>query len=198
MLRRHFKAVAGAIGVAAVLAVGAAFAATGDGGLRLAGTTYLVVLGILLVVGFLGFLLWGAIELISTAVAAFAESTSADKAESVAGAPPQRRRWAGIAVAVTVVFGWLYLNGTFDRALYSVGLNWNQCASNAFGATFCGDDLDRYRREVAEPAREARDELEHLGSEAAREERLLEQEEAAIATGGVRCVGRAWVPSCGW
>ena len=86
----------------------------------------------------------------------------------------QRPKWTGVAIVVTVVVGWLYLHGTFDRALYSVGLNWNECASNGFGATFCGDDLDRYRQNVVEPASEATGELERLDRETAREERLLD------------------------
>lgn len=44
--------------------------------------------------------------------------------------------------------------GTFDHALAPLGLNAQDCARNGFGATFCGDALDRYRRDVALPARE--------------------------------------------
>ena len=36
--------------------------------------------------------------------------------------------------------------GTFDKALHHVGLNARDCATNAFGATFCGDDLEAYER----------------------------------------------------
>lgn len=52
-----------------------------------------------------------------------------------------------VFVVVFVLVG-LYLHGTFDRPLYSVGLNFNECARNGFGASFCGKELDEYRERV--------------------------------------------------
>jgi len=52
-----------------------------------------------------------------------------------------------IVVAVVALIGF-YLHGTFDRVLYGVGLNFNECARNGFGATFCGKELDEYRERV--------------------------------------------------
>lgn len=104
----------------------------------------------------------------------------------------------GIAVVIALLFA--YVGGTFDRALAPLGLNWGECATNGFGATFCGDDLDDYRQQVAEPAQEAQGEIERLGREAEAEERGLRRaEEAAIIEGGgVPCVGRHWEPGCGY
>jgi hypothetical protein len=45
----------------------------------------------------------------------------------------------------------LWSRGTFDHTLVNVGLNAKECARNGFGATFCGDELDRYRRQVIDP-----------------------------------------------
>lgn len=59
------------------------------------------------------------------------------------------RKWgvalAGLAVAALVA---LYVHGNLDRPLYSVGLNFHECARNGLGATFCGSELDAYRARV--------------------------------------------------
>lgn len=163
--------VAGVVGTAALLAIGAGFAAASDGALRPVGTVYLRLLGLVLAIGLFVFLLWCGISILARAVVAVAGSADSPEDESpTANARRRRGKWTGAALVVTVVVGWLYLHGTFDRALYSAGLNWNECASNGFGATFCGDDLDRYRERVVEPAREAEAELEQLQREAAAEE----------------------------
>lgn len=66
----------------------------------------------------------------------------------------ERRPWLTIGrfrisflalVAVGVLLG-AWMNGTFDRALVNVGLNYHECATNFAGGTFCGDDLDAYKR----------------------------------------------------
>lgn len=59
----------------------------------------------------------------------------------------------GIALAA-------YLSGSMDKTLEPIGLNLNECATNGFGATFCGDDLDRYEERVIRPTREATDQLQ--------------------------------------
>ena len=58
--------------------------------------------------------------------------------------------------AVVLVIAAFYFHGTFDRVLQNVGLNYNECGRNGFGATFCGDELTEYRERVqriTEPAR---------------------------------------------
>jgi hypothetical protein len=55
--------------------------------------------------------------------------------------------WPGRAVIAAVLVigaGALWNHGTFDDVLYHVHLNAKTCAKNAFGATFCGDDLKQY------------------------------------------------------
>lgn len=56
-------------------------------------------------------------------------------------------RRAVAVVAVLAVLGF-YFSGRLDHALYGVGLNFNECARNGFGATFCGSELDEYRTRV--------------------------------------------------
>lgn len=58
-----------------------------------------------------------------------------------------RLGFAGLLVVGLLVGAWS--NGWFDRALHHVGLNAKDCATNAFGATFCGGDLDAYRRQFS-------------------------------------------------
>ena len=77
-------------------------------------------------------------------------------------------------VLVGVLIG-LWRIGTFDDALVHVGLNAQECAKNALGATFCGDDLENYRREVIEPIQRQQEAIE--AERRAQEEALLRQEE---------------------
>jgi hypothetical protein len=51
------------------------------------------------------------------------------------------------AVILLVLFAWT--RGTFDNFLWKVGLNYNECATNGFGATFCGDALKEYKVRIA-------------------------------------------------
>ena len=51
-------------------------------------------------------------------------------------------------IGVTLVLLTAWSKGTFDRALYNVGLNAKPCATNGFGATFCGDQLIEYQKRV--------------------------------------------------
>ena len=52
-----------------------------------------------------------------------------------------------VGVAIAALLG-LYFTGSLDRPLYSVGLNFHECARNGFGATFCGKELDEYRARI--------------------------------------------------
>ena len=56
--------------------------------------------------------------------------------------------WLLGGVVIVIILVVLWSRGTFDRPLYSIGLNANECARNGFGATFCGKELDAYRAKV--------------------------------------------------
>lgn len=51
----------------------------------------------------------------------------------------------GVIVGVLVLLAILYFSGSLDRTLAPVGLNFEDCFTNGFGATFCGDELEQYR-----------------------------------------------------
>jgi len=72
----------------------------------------------------------------------------------------------GVIGAVVAVLLLLYFRGTFDTALYPLGLNFQTCGKNGFGAVFCGDDLEAYEKEVVQPARRAGRKLEEIGQRA--------------------------------
>jgi hypothetical protein len=65
------------------------------------------------------------------------------------------RRWPAWAIVVGVLLALLYFNGSLDKPLSSVHLNFHSCIENALGATFCGDDATRYCKNTAD--------LRHLG-----------------------------------
>jgi hypothetical protein len=54
-----------------------------------------------------------------------------------------------IAIFVVVFFAWT--RGTFDNFLWRVHLNYTDCGQNAFGATFCGDQLKQYNKRFGTP-----------------------------------------------
>ena len=56
---------------------------------------------------------------------------------------PYWRRWV-LAIVIGLLVG-SYFTGRLDHALYSVGLNFKQCARNGFGAVFCGSELTAYQ-----------------------------------------------------
>ena len=73
----------------------------------------------------------------------------------------KQQRWQKVTLVVAVVLvALLWHQGTFDYALLNVGLNAKPCGRNGFGATLCGEDLERYNREAAEPAQHARRDFE--------------------------------------
>jgi hypothetical protein len=59
----------------------------------------------------------------------------------------RKRIIVGLLVAVLALMG-LWVSGRMDPFLSHVGLNYHDCVQNAFGATFCGDDAERYQRDV--------------------------------------------------
>jgi hypothetical protein len=69
-----------------------------------------------------------------------------------------KRRIAKIAVLVLVLagVGAYWTTGRMDPALSQVGLNYGDCEQNGSGATLCGDDLERAKREDAKLEREKR------------------------------------------
>lgn len=65
-----------------------------------------------------------------------------------------RRRTFIILFCVGVLFA-SWRAGAFDHALAPVGMAAHECAQNGFGATYCGDELHAYRRQVVEPVERA-------------------------------------------
>ncbi len=59
-----------------------------------------------------------------------------------------RMKWKVTLLVVVVIVGVMYFSGRLDYALYNVGLNFNTCARNGFGATFCGADLTEYENRM--------------------------------------------------
>jgi hypothetical protein len=62
---------------------------------------------------------------------------------------PGRTREHGktvLLITLVLVLGTLYVHGMFDNVLYKVHLNYTTCGTNAFGATFCGDELKQYNK----------------------------------------------------
>lgn len=59
------------------------------------------------------------------------------------------RQWIllGFLLLVLALVG-LWSTGRMDTTLAGIGLNKNDCITNAFGATFCGDDAKRYQAQV--------------------------------------------------
>lgn len=55
---------------------------------------------------------------------------------------------AAFVVIGLVILGLIWSTGAFDKQLASAGLNAHDCVQNGFGATFCGDDADRYKEQV--------------------------------------------------
>lgn len=80
------------------------------------------------------------------------------------------RRRRVLAVLAVLALAGLYVHGTFDRPLSSIGLNFHECARNGLGATFCGQELKEYRARIEQGKRE--------GEEASRRVKR-ESEEAA-------------------
>jgi hypothetical protein len=66
--------------------------------------------------------------------------------------PTRGRRfpWKSTVAVVAGVIGVLWFAGLLDRVLYPLGLNYNECARNVLGATFCGDELEQVRERVEE------------------------------------------------
>ena len=54
-----------------------------------------------------------------------------------------------IIIAIIVLFlGASWTSGRLDHALVNIGLNYNDCARNGFGATMCGDELKEYEQRL--------------------------------------------------
>jgi hypothetical protein len=86
----------------------------------------------------------------------------------------------GVGLVVALLLG-LYFNGNLDRTLYPVGLNFDECARNGFGATFCGSELDQYRakvQRVKEAGEETQRKISALQTEGKQRQEALEQREA--------------------
>ena len=69
-----------------------------------------------------------------------------------------------IVIAILLVLG-AWTQGTFDHLLVNVGLQYNDCARNGFGATFCGDELEEYQIRIGEKAPEMSRQEHYYGSD---------------------------------
>jgi hypothetical protein len=56
-----------------------------------------------------------------------------------------------LLIVLFLLAGYGYTHGVFDNFLWRVGLNYQPCATNGFGATFCGKDLDDYKQRIKQP-----------------------------------------------
>ena len=57
-------------------------------------------------------------------------------------------RTALVITALMLLVGAGWTHGTFDNFLWKVGLNYQDCAVNGFGAVFCGDALKEYQQRI--------------------------------------------------
>jgi hypothetical protein len=95
----------------------------------------------------------------------------------------RRRTLILVGLAVAVVIGF-YVNGSFDRPLSSIGLNFHECSRNGLGATFCGNELDEYRERLSrakEATERAKTSLEESTRKSREEATTREQTVAAEA-----------------
>jgi uncharacterized membrane protein YhiD involved in acid resistance len=79
-----------------------------------------------------------------------------------------------VALGVAALVGF-YVHGSFDRLLSGIGLNFHECARNGFGATFCGNELDRYRERIGR----AKEATERVKANLEESERKSREEAAA-------------------
>lgn len=91
-----------------------------------------------------------------------------------------RRPLSILIVLVALALAALYLHGNLDRLLYGVGLNFNECARNGLGASFCGKELDEYRERADKAKTESEESQRKLEAEQAksREEAEASQQKA--------------------
>lgn len=91
----------------------------------------------------------------------------------------ERWSWRLLILLVLVFLFAAWHAGTFDHALYNVGLNAKPCARNGFGAVFCGQELTEYDEHIAQGKREgeaAGRKIEEAGEKAQREGESIERE----------------------
>lgn len=53
-----------------------------------------------------------------------------------------------LVALLVVAIGGAWTSGSLDHVLVNVGLNYNDCVRNGFGATFCGDEATAYQQRV--------------------------------------------------
>lgn len=97
---------------------------------------------------------------------------------------PSRRALLAIAAVILAALLVGYFTGTFDRALYGVGLNFKECAHNALGVTFCGSELDQEREALYQQRQQAKEREERTHELAEARERKREEEQARIQAEG--------------
>lgn len=96
-----------------------------------------------------------------------------------------------VGVIIAVILGFLWFGGHLDKLLEPVGLNYHECATNAFGATFCGDELKAYERKVVDPIDHAQQEAASTRDRAKRESDCEWERAEKQITGSV-------IPVCGY
>jgi hypothetical protein len=87
-----------------------------------------------------------------------------------------------LAVLAAIGIGALYLGGTFDRPLSSIGLNHNECARNGLGVTFCGEELTEYRTKVRAVNNGLEESKRTIAREQGKRESTVADEQAATET----------------
>ena len=58
----------------------------------------------------------------------------------------RRNKWLLTITLIVLVLAVAWTQGVFDNLLWHVGLNFNDCGQNGFGAVFCGDALTQYQQ----------------------------------------------------
>jgi hypothetical protein len=107
--------------------------------------------------------------------------------------PPRPRRpflAVGLTVAGVVILGLLamWTSGNLDRPLSAVGLNYNDCARNAFGATFCGEELEEQREQQRQDELEQRRLAEEASAPDEPEDPYTVTDAIQSPSGAIACV----------
>jgi hypothetical protein len=103
--------------------------------------------------------------------------SAAPAVEPARGTKKRGRTTLPLAAVIVAAFLGLYFHGNLDRVFYPVGLNFNECARNGLGATFCGKELDEYRARLERVKAEGEAAQAKIKEESARRQQEGEAEE---------------------
>jgi len=102
-----------------------------------------------------------------------------------------------LIVCLLTVGAYLWVSGSLDKPLYSVGLNFHECARNGLGQTFCGHELTD-ERERLRGIHEKLEEAEHKSEEAQTKiKRESEEDQAKLKRESEEEQRRAWLAAEG-